>query len=327
MRTGRSRREELLSQESCAGASDRGRYVTIAASIALVSNLILAAAKIAAGLLSGSLAVIGDGIDSSTDVIIAILSLLVASIMNQPSDKEHPWGHGRAETMATVILAFVIMTAGFQLSASALSRLIRGETAASVSLLAVGVTALSIAGKAALASSQFYLAKKSGSSMILANAKNMLSDVVISVSVLVGLIASWALSLPFLDSAIALLVGIWVMKTAVGIFLEQNLELMDGSADDSLYRSLFEAVHSVPGAKNPHRARIRKMAGSWDIDLDIEVDSSITVSEAHEIADRVERAVKCQISDVYDIMVHVEPSGSESLHEQYGLSSKDLKDS
>lgn len=327
MGTIRSGRRETAGLDTCAAASDRGRYVAIAATIALAGNLILAASKIAAGIFSGSLAVIGDGIDSSTDVIIAILSLLVASIMSQPSDKEHPWGHGRAETMATVILAFVIMTAGFQLSASALSRLIRGEAAARVSLMAIGVTAFSIAGKAALASSQFFLAKKSGSSMILANAKNMLSDVVISVSVLVGLIASWALSLPFLDSAIALLVGVWVMKTAVGIFLEQNLELMDGSADDSLYRSLFQAVHSVPGAKNPHRARIRKMAGSWDIDLDIEVDGSITVSEAHEIADRVERAVKCQIPDVYDIMVHVEPSGSESLHEQYGLSSKDLKDS
>ncbi len=153
METGRSGREEFSSQDSCVGASDRGRYVTIAATIALAGNLILAASKIAAGLISGSLAVVGDGIDSSTDVIIAILSLLVASIMSQPSDKEHPWGHGRAETMATVILAFVIMTAGFQLSASALSRLIRGEVAANVSLLAVGVTALSIAGKAALASS------------------------------------------------------------------------------------------------------------------------------------------------------------------------------
>ena len=99
---------------------------------------------------------------------------------------------------------------------------------------------------------------------------------------------------------------------------------MDGNADDHLYRELFEAVQSVQGAVNPHRARIRKMAAAWDIDLDIEVDGSKTVREAHAIACQVEKAIRCRIADIYDIVVHVEPEGHGEHSEQYGLCAKDF---
>ena len=161
--------------------------------------------------------------------------------------------------------------------------------------------------------------------MILANAKNMTNDIIISASVFVGLGSSILFKMPFLDALTALLVSLWVMKSAVGIFLEQNMELMDGNADDALYRSLFDAVTSVPGAGNPHRARIRKMASAWDIDLDIEVEGNLTLREAHEISERVADAVRASIPDVYDIMVHVEPAGSGEHDEQFGLSERDLK--
>lgn len=305
--------------------NDKGSHVRTAATIAIAGNLALAAAKLAVGLSTGSLAVLGDGIDSSTDVVIAIMSLVVASVISQPSDKEHPWGHGRAETVATVLVAFVILLAGFQLSASAVSRLASKAAFPAASPVTIWVTALSILGKATLAATQYRIARKSGSAIVLANAKNMASDIVISASVLAGLAASMAFSVPALDPVIALLVGLWVMKTALGIFLEQNLELMDGTTDESLYRALFAAVRSVPGAGNPHKARIRKMASSWDIDLDIEVAGDKTVREAHDIAEAVERAVKCQIADVYDIMVHVEPEGSGRHGEQFGLSASDVE--
>ena len=254
------------------GRPDRTGLVRTAALIALCGNLVLAVAKIVTGLATGSLAVLGDGIDSSTDVLIAVMTLAVGFIINQPSDKEHPFGHRRAETIATVVLAFVIMFAGTQLFTSALGQLRAGTSREAPSPIALAVTAFSIFGKLLLALSQYRLGKKSGSAMILANAKNMTNDIIISASVFVGLGSSILFKLPFLDALTALLVSLWVMKSAVGIFNEQNMELMDGNADDALYRSLFDAVKSVPGAGNPHRARIRKMASTWDIDLDIEVD-------------------------------------------------------
>lgn len=305
---------------------DRTALVRRAAFIALAGNLVLAAMKITTGLFVGSLAVLGDGIDSSTDVAIALMTLAVGFVINQPSDKEHPWGHHRAETIGTVALAFIIMFAGFQLFTSSLHRLRDGGISEAPGLVALAVTAFSVAGKLLLALSQYRLGKKAGSAMILANAKNMTNDVVISVSVFIGIGAARLFRMPALDAVTALLVSLWVMKSAIGIFREQNLELMDGNADDELYRALFAAVRSVPGAGNPHRARIRKMASSWDIDLDIEVAGDLTVREAHEIAERVERAIRGSIPDVYDIMVHVEPEGIGEHSEQYGLCSRDVQD-
>jgi cation diffusion facilitator family transporter len=303
---------------------DRTGLVRKAALIALFGNLVLALMKIVTGAATGSLAVIGDGMDSSTDVLIAVMTLAVGFYMNRPSDKEHPWGHRRAETLGTMVLAFIIIFAGTQLFESAFRQLREGTAAKTPEPVALAVTLVSIVGKLLLALSQYRLGKKSGSSMIIANAKNMTNDIIISGSVFVGLGASILFRMPFLDALTALLVSLWVMKSGVGIFREQNLELMDGNADDRLYRDLFAAVKSVPGAGNPHRARIRKMASAWDIDLDIEVDGDIPVRAAHDIAEKVEAAIRVQIPDIYDIMVHVEPAGSGEHDEQYGLSAKDL---
>jgi cation diffusion facilitator family transporter len=305
-------------------ASNRTALIRRAALIAVIGNGVLALLKLGAGLYTGSLAVLGDGIDSTADVATSLMTLAVGFIISRPSDKEHPWGHHRAETLATVVLAFVIMLAGFQLALAAVQRLIGAEERAVPGVLALWVTAFSMFGKLLLAYSQFRLGRKADSAMILANARNMRNDIVISASVLVGIGASSLFGQPALDSITALLVGVWVMKTGVGIFMEQNQELMDGHVDDSLYRALFDAVKSVSGAGNPHRARIRKMASTWDIDLDIEVDGTLTVAEAHDIAEQVEAAIRRNISDVYDIVVHVEPAGLDHT-EQFGLSAGDVQ--
>lgn len=284
----------------------------------------LAVAKIVVGFLAGSLAVVGDGIDSSTDVVISIVALAASNIISKPSDKEHPYGHARAETTATTILAFFIFFAGAQLFLSTIHTLREGAAREIPGAFAIWVTLGSIIGKLLLAWSQESAGKKTGSTMLQANAKNMRNDVVISVSVLVGLALAHILRAPIADSIVALFVGAWVMKSAVGIFSEANDEIMDGKADPALYRAIFDAVRTVPGAGNPHRARVRKLASLYDIDLDIEIDGRITVQEAHEIAQAVEGAIKQRIFGVYDIVVHVEPAGGGEHEEQYGLNEKRL---
>ena len=312
------------------------KLISLAGWIALWGNLSLAVIKIVAGSMAGSLAVLGDGLDSATDVSIACMTLIISRIIQQPSDQQHPWGHGRAETTATMVVAFIIFYAGMQLSLSAggkllqyIIQLVQGTettqiTATSTILLIVSL--ISIAGKLLLAWSQYRLGKKAGSIMILANAKNMVTDSIISISVLVGLAAARLLSLPVLDPLVAFLVGLWVLKNAISIFMQMNLELMDGNHDKELYHRLFAAVKTVQGVSNPHRVRIRKIAAHWDIDMDIEVDPDITLHDAHELAEQVEAAVRNAIPDVYDIVVHMEPEGHGDHHrqEQYGLSEADL---
>jgi len=300
------------------------RIIQIAALTALFGNLILAAIKIAAGILSGSHAVIGDGIDSSVDVMIAIMSLIVAKIISRPADEDHPWGHGRAETIATAILSFLLFFAGAQLVFSSGKDIIYGADREVPTLLAVIGTGISIIGKLLLAWSQYIMGKKAGSLMLKANAKNMTADVLLSAGVLIGLGLSMFFNIGLIDSWAAVLVGIWVIKSAIGIFMEVNKELMDGGSYEEYYKEVFDAVKSIDEAGNPHRVRMRRIAGFWDIDIDIEVPPNKTVLEAHWIAYKVEKAIKKRIHNVYDIMVHVEPEGNME-NEGFGLNEEMLE--
>ncbi|MBQ1672337.1 MAG: cation transporter [Treponema sp.] len=306
--------------------SFKTHYIRVAGTIALIGNAALAFIKILLAYFSKSLAVMGDGIDSSTDVLIAIVTLVISAIISRPSDKEHPWGHGRAETTTTLVLSFIIFFAGAQLAIQSVTRLMNPQDAQAIGRGAVIAAIISIAGKTVLALLQFHYGKIADSEMVKANALNMKNDIIMSLGILVGLFLSEQFKLPILDPIIALLVGLWVIKNAAKLFLQVNFELMDGNADNSLYKKLFSAVSSVQGVHNPHKARIRKMASLFDIDLDIEVDPAMTVYDAHEKAEQVEEAIREVIPEAYDILIHIEPLGSDShqREEKYGLKPEDM---
>lgn len=301
----------------------RSSIIKFASITALIGNFILAALKITAGIYAHSLAVLGDGIDSSMDILISIMTLIVAVVIAKPADKGHPWGHGRAETVVTALLAMVLFFAGGQLILNSAQSLISGRQVEAPGILALIATIISIAGKVLLSWSQYQFGKKADSAMLRANGKNMAADVFTSVGVLVGIGFSMIFNIGAIDLITAILVGIWVIKNAISIFMEANAELMDGSANDASYKQLFDAIRSVPEAGNPHRTRMRRIAGHWDIDMDIEVDPKLTIREAHDIASKVEKAVREQIEGIFDIMVHVEPAGNMQA-ESYGLSEENL---
>jgi len=315
----------LNSEVSAASAAlDKSRLIRIASLTALFGNAALAVVKIGAGVFSGSLAVVGDGIDSSVDVLIAVMSLIVARIIAQPADESHPWGHGRAETVATALLSFMLFFAGAQLVLNSVKDVITGGHREVPSFLAVVVTLVSIAGKLLLAWVLFFMGKKANSAMLRANAKNMTADVLLSAGVLIGLGLSMFFNVGLIDSWAAIIVGLWVIKSAFGIFMEANTELMDGGSDKEHYKEVFDAVKSVEEAGHPHRVRMRRIAGFWDIDIDIEVPPNKTVIEAHWIAHKVEHAIKTRVDNVYDIMIHVEPAGNIE-EEGFGLSEESLE--
>ena len=270
---------------------------------------------------------LGDGIDTTTDVGIAMMAVIVSFVINQPSDSRYPWGRQRAETIASMVLAFIIMFAGIQLFIASINKLIqvyKGTLLPMPQRIAIIVTVISIAGKLLLALNQYFLGKKAQSLMILANARNMVNDIVISSSVLISFIISLLFHAPYFDPLVALIVSCLIIKSAVTLFIELNVELMDGNTNKQLYERLFSAVATIPEVKNPHRARIRKMANLWDIDLDIEVDGSMPVSEAHNIAEKTSLVIRQALGNVYDIVIHIEPYNSDREGECYGLSLEDM---
>lgn len=156
--------------------------------ISTIGNAVLSVSKIIVGLLAGSLAVLGDGIDSATDVIISVVMIFTARIMSRPPSKKYVFGYEKAESIATKILSLVIFYAGVQMLLSSVESIFSDEAKEIPSAIAIYVTVFSIAGKLLLALYQYKQGKKINSSMLTANAVNMRNDVVISSGVLLGLI-------------------------------------------------------------------------------------------------------------------------------------------
>jgi len=305
---------------------DRSYKIKEASWIGIIGNGILAIAKIIIGIISGSLAVIGDGIDTTTDVLTFIITLITARIISKPPDHKFPYGYKKAETSATKILAFIIFFAGAQLLISTSKQIISGEIREMPSMIAVYVTLFSIIGKVILAMWQFKIGKNIDSKMIIANARNMRNDIFISGSVLVGLAVTFILKMPIFDSIIALLVSLWIIKEAFGIYRESNLEMMDGVKDTKVYFKIIKSVEEVEGAHNPHRIRVRNIANLVLIALDIEVDQNIKVKDAHDIAKEVENRLKHNIDNIFDILVHVEPLGNIEQDESFGISKDNISE-
>ncbi len=304
--------------------AERINIIIKASWVGIIGNLLLALLKVSIGFFSGSQAVIGDGIDSLSDVATYLITLLTARVAQKPPNRRYPYGYSRAETIATKALAFFILFAGAQILYNNAKDLVMGISREIPNVLAVYVTLLSVFGKLLLSWWQSSVAKKTQSSMLLANARNMQADMILSLAVLLGLSVSVYFGIPMIDSLMALGVSGWIIKIGYEIFMESNTELMEGVDDMSIYQKVFDAADAVPGTYNPHRARIRKMSNLYLIDLDIEVDGTLNVAESHQIGEKVEREIKLRITNVYDIMIHVEPKGNVEHNERYGLTKEDI---
>lgn len=302
--------------------NSRERVILRASWVSTVGNAVLSVAKLLTGLLAGSLAVVGDGIDSATDVVVSVVMIFTAKIMNRPPSRKYVYGYEKAESIATKILSFIIFYAGAQMLVSSVKAIFGGEVREMPGMTAVYVTLFSIAGKLLLALYQYRQGKRVNSSLLTANALNMRNDVLTSCGVLLGLVFTFVFHLPLLDSVTGLLVSLFILKSAIGIFMESNVELMDGVKDETVYDKIFEAVDRVPGAANPHRVRSRQIGNLYMIALDIEVDGNLSLNEAHNIAEQVEDSIKAAVDNVYDIVVHVEPAGKCLPEERFGIRRK-----
>ena len=303
----------------------RQKLIIQASWVSIIGNALLAVLKIVLGFISGSLAVVADGIDSASDIVTSAITLVTARLLAKPPNIKYPYGYEKADAIATKVLSFVIFFAGAQLAIATTRRIFLSETFEMPGKLAIIITVISIFGKIFLA---FYLKKKgeeASSSMLLANGKNMQNDIVISVSVLLGLIFIYYLKLPVIDIILALAVSFWIMWSGIQIFLKTNIELMDGMKDPELYCELFNAVKKVEGAHNPHRVRLRKLGNLHMISMDLEVESTMTVKDAHDVAKNVEDEIKATIPNVYDIVVHIEPLGNKEQGEKFGLREGDVR--
>lgn len=304
---------------------ERSRNIIKASRIAVFANAILAALKIGVGFMSGSLALVGDGIDSATDIVTSLITLFTARIISRPPSLKYPYGYRKADALASKALSFIIFFAGAQLAISTVDDLIEGIVRTVPNMIAIWVALISIVSKLFLSLYLQKTGRKLESPMLRANGKNMRNDVFISLSVLLGLLFTILLKMPVIDTIFALLISIYIMKSGFDIFMETNVELMDGVEDEGVYKKILTAITSVEGVYNPHRLRVRKIANLYIVAVDIEVDPELKISEAHQVARKVETSLKQTLVKVYDILVHVEPLGNIERDEKDGITTRDIE--
>ncbi|MDP2097956.1 MAG: cation diffusion facilitator family transporter [Methylobacter sp.] len=289
----------------------KARASYVGAAINVIQTLI----KIGFGILGQSAALIADGIHSLSDLLSDLLVIIAVRLGSREADHEHPYGHRRFETIATVILGFSLIAVGGAIAWSVMERMAKPEHLPVPNVLSLAVAALSILINEWLYHYTKRIAKKTRSKLLLANAWHQRSDAISSLVVLFG-IGAVLLGYPLADGIAAIVVALMVAKIGLNLVFESIKELVDTSLPPELVAEIRAAINAIDGVEGIHLLRTRHMGEDALIDAHIVVDPRITVSEGHMIGDIVRDDLIKRFDDVMDVLVHVDPEDDESLQEQ-----------
>ncbi|HHC72513.1 MAG TPA: cation transporter [Thiotrichales bacterium] len=291
------------------------RRVTL---IGAVLNLVLAAMKILFGWLTQSQALIADGVHSLSDLLSDGLVWFASSHAAQDPDQEHPYGHGRFETLATLGLGVLLGLVGLGIGWDAVSRLFDPGALVVPGGLALVIALLSILTKEWLYHYTLRVARRIKSEMVRANAWHHRSDAVSSIVVLVGVGGAMA-GLPYLDALAAAVVALMIAHVGWEIGWPAAQELADSGLEEARLQQIRSAILSVRGVKAIHMLRTRKMGGRASVDVHVLVDPWLSVSEGHIISQTVTDRLREQVEEVDDVTVHIDPEDDEEAPPTAGL--------
>ncbi|CAC9629558.1 Cobalt-zinc-cadmium resistance protein [uncultured Gammaproteobacteria bacterium] len=277
--------------------------------IGAIADFLLSVFKVVAGVLGNSGALIADGVHSFSDLLSDAVVLYAVKHANEEADADHPYGHKRFETVATLGLAIILALVSIGIIYDALGRLSNPSVLAHSALL-LSVVALSILSKEALYWYTIKVAKIYKSDMLKANAWHHRSDALSSVVVLAGVFGSLN-GYPYLDSMAAIVVGLMVMMIAWKLGSSATKELVDTAIDVEQVEQLRTAIGMISGVNNVHSLRTRKIGHAISADVHVQVDPFLSVSEGHIISVSVERVAKKCLEDLDDVTVHIDPEDDE----------------
>jgi cation diffusion facilitator family transporter len=279
--------------------------------IGAVVDFLLAVFKVIVGALGNSGALIADGIHSFSDLLSDGVVWYAAKHSAEEADDEHPYGHERFETVATLGLAIILAIIGAGIIFDAFDRL-QNPGELSHNTLLLSITALSIFSKEALYWYTLKVAKTYKSEMLKANAWHHRSDALSSIVVFIGILGSLNGYL-YLDGAAAVIVGLMVIYIAWKLGTGATKELVDTSIDAQQVESLRTAIGMISGVNNVHSLRTRKIGHAISADVHVQVDPFLSVSEGHIISVSVERVAKECLEDLSDVTVHIDPEDDEMV--------------
>lgn len=283
------------------------RRVTL---IGATVDLLLGVAKIIAGYLGSSAALIADGIHSLSDLVTDGLVLFAMKHGSREADEAHPYGHGRIETLFTIILGVALVAVAIGIAWDAIARIADPARLMQPGWLALVVAVISIVAKEIIYRYTMAAAKKFNSNLLRANAWHSRSDAISSVIVAIGIIGYMA-GFTYLDSVAAIGVAVMIAKIGWELSWQSAQELIDTAMEPEQVQNIRNAILSVDGVDALHMLRTRRMGSDGLVDVHILVNPRISVSEGHRISDRVREEIIQQESNVTDVMVHIDPEDDE----------------
>ncbi|AMY09774.1 Ferrous-iron efflux pump FieF [Luteitalea pratensis] len=277
--------------------------------ISVGANSLLAALNIGIGSRGGSLTVVASGIEFAADVAASLAVLFGFWYASRPADSNHPYGHGRAETL----IGFLIGLALFLIGGSIAAHAVRDIDAlhASPAAYTLWPLALALAVKSVMMVSKMRVSRRMGSQALLADAWNDSVDVLSALAAIIalGLTLYDPLRFRAADHVGALLVGVFVIIAGLGVVRSTSLDLIDTMPPDSLLEEVRQSACTVDGVRGVEKLFARRTGLQYHVDLHLEVDGWISVGDGHAIATAVRERIRTDVAAVSDVLVHVEPAG------------------
>mgnify|MGYP003503400507 CR=1 FL=1 len=276
-------------------------------------NVVLTVFKILAGVLGRSSAMIADGVHSLSDLLSDVVVLVFTRISSKGQDRDHSFGHGKFETLATLIISILLVAVGANLLSSGVRNIIgviNGEILERPGYVALVAAVVSIVAKEIIYHATVRTGRKTGSTAVIANAWHHRSDSFSSVGSLIGIGGALVLGDKWtvLDPLASCVIRVAIIVVAVKMAMPSLAELLEASLPEEIEDEILATASSVEGVNDVHELKTRRNGMSFIIDAHIAVDPDISVVEAHDIATNVENALRERYGRETQINIHVEPS-------------------
>lgn len=280
-----------------------------------VVNLLLTAGKLVAGALGHSAAMVADGVHSLSDLISDVVVLAFTHISAKGKDRDHSFGHGKFETLATLIISIILVIVGGKLMSEGIRSIIdiiNGTVLPRPGIIALAAAAVSIAAKEILYHVTLKTGKRVQSPVVIANAWHHRSDALSSIGSLIGIGGAIILGSKWtiLDPIVSCAISIAIIIVAFRMAMPSIAELLEASLPEEIENQITATASAVEGVRDFHELKTRRNGISFIIDAHMTVDPDISIVEAHNIATRVEEALRTKFGSETQISIHMEPDGS-----------------
>jgi cation diffusion facilitator family transporter len=275
----------------------------------LFLNLAVSFAKIAYGMYTNVLSMQSDGYHSLFDGVSNIVGLIGIQIAAKPPDKEHPYGHRKFETLASIVIAVILAVVAFEIVHSAFNRFGTGSTP-EVTVISFAVMLGTMCVNYGVTTYERRRGIELNSEVLLADSAHTKSDIYVSLSVIIGLVAIH-LGYPFIDPIVSVLIALVILHAGAEIILHSVSILADESQIDT--EKIANVVRNVEGVIDCHKIRTRGPPGNVFVDLHVEVDPEMTTYKSHTISHIVQYRIRENFDGIEDVLVHIEPAHTRSV--------------